>query len=181
MGTHWRKILESEYLAGADLDDGKGNHVPITVTIKEARREDVLEPGTSRKEQCLVIHFQEKIKPMICNVTNAKAISKATRSQYIEGWQGKRITIKTERVKAFGEVWDALRVDPKPPAAVISNKPVCADCGKLVADYQGVTAAQIAAATAKKYGKPLCYDCSLVIKNQNDPLGGGGDQIAINT
>ena len=181
MSTHWRKILESEYLAGADLDDGKGNHVPITVTIKEARREDVLEPGTSRKEQCLVLHFQEKIKPMICNVTNAKAISKVTRTDYIENWQGKRITIKTERVKAFGEVWDALRVDTKPPIATVNNQLICADCGEPIKAYQGVSAEVLANATLKKYSRQLCYECSTIAKSQNDPLGVGGDQVAINT
>jgi len=179
MSTHWRKILESEYLAGADLDDGKGKHVPIIATIKQAKREEVLEPGTSRKEQCLVLYFREKIKPMICNVTNAKAVSKATGSQYIEGWEGKRVTIKTERVKAFGEIWDALRIEPKPPVVAVNNQLICADCGESIKEYRGVTAEVLAAATLKKYNRQLCYKCSTVAKSQHDPIS-GGDQIAIN-
>lgn len=179
MSTHWRKILESEYLSAADLDDGTGKFVPIYPTIKFARSEDVLEPGTSKKEQCLVAHFKENYKPMIVNVTNAKAISKSTGSQYIEGWANKRIGIGTAKVKAFGEIWDALRVDQKPPPAS-GNQMICADCGEPIKDYQGVTAAQLSAATAKKYGRSLCYDCSAKIRAQNDPLAGGGEQIAIN-
>jgi len=32
--THWRRIVESDYLAGADLDDGNGKHVEIVVTTE---------------------------------------------------------------------------------------------------------------------------------------------------
>ena len=180
MSTHWRTILTSEYLAGADLDDGNGKFNPIVATIRNAKKEEILEPGTSKKEQCLVLYFQEKIKPMICNVTNAKAVSKATGSQYIEAWQGKRVTIKTERVKAFGEVWDALRIEPKPPVVAVNNNLICADCGEPIKAYQGVSADVLAAATLKKYERQLCYKCSTIAKSQHDPIS-GGDQFAINT
>lgn len=37
---------------------------------------------------------------------------------------------------------------------------VCADCGNEITEYQGQPAAKIAQATAKKYGKPICMNCS---------------------
>ena len=37
---------------------------------------------------------------------------------------------------------------------------VCADCGGEVKAYQGQPAEKIAQATAKKYGKPICMECS---------------------
>lgn len=168
MSTHWRKILESDYLAGSDLDDGKGNFKPIVATIKNARREEILEPATAKKEVCLVLHFCESLKPMICNVTNAKVISKVTGSVYIEDWQDKRITIKTEKVKAFGEIWDALRVSPKPPE---STQPLeqkveiaCANCGGEIQSVGGIPAAKILEGTQKTYGRPLCMNCANLAK-----------------
>lgn len=160
--THWRKILESDYLAGADLDDGKGNFKPIVATIKRATEEAILEPGTSRKEKCLVLHFQEKIKPMICNVTNAKRIQKLTGSPYMEDWGGQAVQIKTERVKAFGELHNALRIDTRPPRTE-PVKPVtepCSDCGGKIEDKSGVPAQTILAGTVKSYGRALCMDCA---------------------
>lgn len=169
--THWRKIIESDYLAGADLDDGHGNHPPITVTIREVKQEMVMDPGTKKNESCLILKFAEtKWKPMICNATNAKAISKATGSDYIQDWPGKQIQIGTERVKAFGELWDALRVKPFAPkqsAAVTAPAPVCADCQQIISDYEGVSGTRIAAATSQKYGRPLCVSCADKLKKKD--------------
>lgn len=163
--THWRKIVESDYLSGADLDDGQGNHPAIIVTIRAATREMVMDPGTKKEEPCLILKFHEsKYKPMICNATNAKAISKALGSEYIQDWPGKQIAIGTERVKAFGELWDALRirsVAPKPASAAQPvTAPPCADCKQPITDHEGAPARNIAASTNQKYGRPLCFDCA---------------------
>lgn len=161
--THWRKIVESDYLAGADLDDGHGNHPAITVTIANARPEKVMDPGTKKEESCLILKFQEpQYKPMICNATNAKAISKATGSEYIQDWGGRQITIGTEKVRAFGEIWDALRVKPfaPKPATTAQTAQPCADCKLPIQDSRGVTASTIAAGTMKAYGRPLCISCA---------------------
>ena len=169
MSTHWRKILESEYLAGADLDDGNGKFRNIVATIKTAKREEILEPGTSKKESCLVLHFSESIKPMICNVTNAKNVTKATGTAYIEEWSGKQITIKTEKVKAFGELWDALRIVPYPPKQTKTAPPVlvpCADCKANIVSVNGVPAETIIAGTQKSYGRPLCMACANAAKQR---------------
>lgn len=166
--THWRKILESEYLAAADLDDGNGNFIPRVFTIKSASQEKVREVGTNKEELCLLLHFSDHKKPMICNVTNAKVISKVAGSPYIEEWAGKRITIGTEKVKAFGELWDALRVKttaPKPTtAAPVQTIPLCSDCGQEITAHEGAAASRISAATSEKYGRPLCFDCSVKAK-----------------
>lgn len=37
---------------------------------------------------------------------------------------------------------------------------VCHDCGNAISDYQGQPASKIAIATKKKYGVPICMDCS---------------------
>jgi hypothetical protein len=47
---------------------------------------------------------------MILNSTNIKTICKALSSPFIEDWVGKNIEITVNRIKAFGEMHDALRV-----------------------------------------------------------------------
>jgi hypothetical protein len=63
-----------------------------------------------KKEECTVVHFSEAYKPMIMNVTNQKMISKLADSPYIEQWVGKQFKLVVVKIKAFGEVVDALRV-----------------------------------------------------------------------
>jgi hypothetical protein len=58
----------------------------------------------------MVVHFQEKQKPMILNRTNAKTISKVYGTPLIEDWAGKKIRIYAELVDAFGEQVEALRI-----------------------------------------------------------------------
>lgn len=103
--THWREILQTNYLGAHDL---KGKEP--TVTIKEAKREDVFCPESGKNETRLVVTFQNAKKPWIVNVTNNKRIEKLVGSPFLEDWAGKQITLTTEKVKAFGEVRDAVRV-----------------------------------------------------------------------
>lgn len=174
--THWRKIIESEYLAGADLDDGQGNHKDIILTIRDAKREKVRDIATGKDDICLVLHFVERSKPMICNVTNAKAISKVAKTDYIEDWAGVRIQIGTEKVKAFGEIWDALRVRPYiKEHTQQQTTPVCSDCKAEIPAHEGIPGSKIAATTLQKYGRPLCFDCAQIVRQAAE---GGADVVA---
>ena len=84
--THWRKYLNTDYLGGFDLDDGKGGFKEITATIKKAINEIVKEPATGKNKEVLTIHFEENVKPMILNVSNSKTLQKLSGSKYIENW-----------------------------------------------------------------------------------------------
>lgn len=155
--THWRKIITTNYLGGFDLDDGKGGYREITATIKNAVREKVKDQTGSESTE-LVLHFQENLKPMILNVTNTKTIEFLSGSAYIEDWSGLQIMIGTDKVNAFGEIHNALRIRRK---KVKSDKKAvtCTDCEKTVPDRQGVKGTVIAEAYKEKYGVPLCFDC----------------------
>ena len=59
---------------------------------------------------------------MVLNITNMKAITLAHGSPYIEDWVGKSVSVHVEQVKAFGDIWDALRINTKAP--VKSDTPV---------------------------------------------------------
>ena len=57
---------------------------------------------------------------MLLNSTNCKVLSRLTGSPYIEDWTGVEFTVGVEKVKAFGELHDALRIRPVTAA---SKKP----------------------------------------------------------
>ena len=155
--THYRKLMNPEYLGAYSLEDGKD----IVLTIDYIKVETVT--GTDgKKEDLPVCHWKEPEKSMILNATNMKMIAKVLNSNFVEDWSGKKVQIGTEKVRAFGDVVDALRIRRYAPkqTATASTELVCADCGKPITDAYGMSAAQVADSTSKKYGRPLCADCA---------------------
>lgn len=163
--THWKKLHNPDYLGAYALDPGKD----LIVTIKSAGNEIVTGPD-GKKEECMVMHFVEQVKPMIVNSTNAKTIAKLFKTPYIEDWQGKKIQLFIDKVKAFGEVVEALRVRPKPPTEQAEPKTTCDDCGGIIQGMANMTATQMATYTKSKYGKALCSNCAT---SENQKLKGG--------
>lgn len=155
--THYRKLMNPEYLGAYSLEDGKD----IVLTIDYIKVETVT--GTDgKKEDLPVCHWKEPEKSMILNATNMKMIAKVLNSNFVEDWSGKKVQIGTEKVRAFGDVVDALRIRRYAPkqTATANTELVCADCGKPITDAYGMSAAQVADSTSKKYGRPLCADCA---------------------
>ena len=163
--THWKKMVNMDYLGTYSLDDGKD----MTLTIEYVRQE-VVTGANGRKEQCMVAHFKDNVKPMILNRTNAKTITKVTGSPYIEDWAGKRITLYADTTRFGGDIVECLRVRPyEPPAAqrstqkqaaAASSDLVCENCGQPITAAYGKTAAEVAVSTKAKYGKQLCAACA---------------------
>ena len=150
--THWKKLTNPDYLGAYALDDGKD----VILTISYVREEKVT-GSDGKKDDCVVCHFSERVKPMILNSTNMKTITKLFGTPYIEDWSGRRIQIGIEKVKAFGDVVDALRVRKFIPA---ENVPKCESCGGEIQPRGNNSAEQIAAYTKKKYGQALCSACA---------------------
>lgn len=151
--THWKKLTNPLYLGSYSIEDGKD----LILTISDVREEQVV-GADGKKEDCTVCYFSDADKPMILNSTNAKMISKVLGTPYIEEWRGHKIQIGIERVKAFGDVVDALRVRKTAPKELAPI--ACESCGKPIQPMSGMSAAQVAAYTAKKYGARLCADCA---------------------
>ena len=152
--THWKKLTNPDYLGAYSLEDGQD----IILTIANVRQETVTGPE-GKKEDCLVCYWKEAAKPMILNNTNAKMIEKLLKTPYIEQWSGNRIQIGSEKVKAFGEIVDALRVRsflPTEGAAPI----FCDQCGKEIKGGFGMSAHELAAYTRERYKKQLCSACA---------------------
>lgn len=158
--THYRKLVNPEFLGAYSLDDGKD----IVLTIDYIKVETVT--GTDgKKEDLPVCHWKENQKGMILNSTNMKMIAKVLGSNYIEDWSGKQIQIGIEKVKAFGDLVEALRVRRYAPkqkqAATASSELICEGCGQVIKAAYSLTPQQIWENTFQKYGKHYCADCGV--------------------
>lgn len=131
----------------------------IVLTIDFIRDEDVVVNG--QKETVTAIHWTDKnYAPMVANITNKKTLCKLYKTSDTEKLKGKSVAIGIERVKAFGDIHDALRIRKRIPAQASGNIPKCEQCGKELTAYGNMTAEQLAAYTKKKYGSVICADCA---------------------
>ncbi len=103
--THWKKLTNPNYIGAHDLQPGQ----EVKITIKSVSKE-LVKGSDGKEEQCVVAKLEGTQKPMILNKTNMKIISKVLDTPYIEEWSGRSIIIYGAKVKAFGEMVDALRV-----------------------------------------------------------------------
>lgn len=164
--THWREIKQTDYLGGHDLSDGKGGFKDIIVTIKKAHKKKVSDIHGDETDE-LILEFADATKPMILNVTNSRTLSKLFKSSYIEDWAGKEIQIGTQKVKAFGEMHDALRIRPFPPKKQAPTV-ACSVCGKPIAAHKGAPVETIIAKSTEELGKPTCIPCWNDIKKAQE-------------
>ena len=159
--THWKQLQNNDWIGAYALKDGQD----LTLTIDKAMQEQVT-GNNGKREMCLTVHWLEReYKPMIVNRTNAKTITKVTGSPYIEDWHGKQITLYVDTTRLGSDIVECLRIRPYAPkqtkqTATVNTELVCADCGKFITDAYGMSAAQVADSTNKKYGRPLCADCA---------------------
>ena len=117
--THWLQNPNKNYLGNWDIPENKD----LILTIDSAKWEDVKNPINGKKEQKRVIRFKEKVKPLICNQTNAKAVIKSTGCRYMEDSVGKKIALFVSVYfdKISKEDMDVVRVRSEP--VKIANKP----------------------------------------------------------
>lgn len=148
--THWKKLTNPNYLGSYAFQPGEEK----AVTIASVGQETVTNPAEpDKKESCIVAHFQQPEKPLILNKTNCKAIERLAGTPDIEKWPGVGIILCVQRVSAFGELVEAVRIRPVPPY-------VCADCGGIITGYGGKSHAEIMEHTRKTYKRQLCAECA---------------------
>lgn len=161
--THWKKLTNPAYLGAYSIEGGKD----LILTISYVREEQVV-GADGKKDNCVVCHWKEQQKPMILNSTNMKMITKLIGTPYIEQWAGHRIQIGIEKVKAFGDVVEALRVRKFLPRETAQKSIKCTECGADVSPQYGMSAEQLAAYTEKQFGKVLCAECATKLKEERD-------------
>lgn len=155
--THWRQLVNMDYLGSYALPEGND----LTLTIAKVSKELVV-GASGRKEQCMVCYWKEQnYKPMILNRTNAKTITNLCGSAYVEDWVGHRVTLYASTTRFGGDIVECLRIRPTEAAAPTQTETIfCEECGQEIKSAYNRTPAQIAESTFKKYGKKLCADCA---------------------
>ena len=148
------------YLGSWDLDELPNREAILT--IEAIRDEEVVTSG--QKEVCTVIHWTDKaFKPMIANVTNKKTLCRLYKPKDTETLKGKTVAIGIDRVKAFGDIHDALRIRHRIPQVQTKAAPKCEKCNKDITASGRMTPEQVAAYTKEKYGQCLCGECATAI------------------
>lgn len=109
--THYKKLRNPNYIGSYELMTGDAP-IELIVQIESAVKEQV--QNGDKKEEAMVVYLKDQ-KPMIVNSTNAKAITSALGSPFVEDWVGKYITLYVAKIRAFGENVDALRVKKEAP------------------------------------------------------------------
>ena len=102
--THWKKLVNPNYIGAYSLENGKDK----IVKIKKIVREIVTSEG-GKKEECTVAYLENE-KPFILNRTNSKTITKIAKSPYIEDWIGISIKLFVSTTKLKGEEVECLRI-----------------------------------------------------------------------
>ncbi len=145
------------YLGSWDLEELPGRQVVLT--ISDIKDEEIIDP-LGKGSVCTVCYWEETdFKPMILNVTNKKRICKAYKTKETEKMKGKQVIVYIDRVKAFGDIYDALRIKQEIPKSQ-SSKIKCSECGEIITPSNGMTGEQIAKYTLKKYKKVMCAKCA---------------------
>lgn len=148
----FRKYMDKNYLGSWDVPEGED----LVLTVDHCERNEVQNERGSEKK--LVMYFKEKeYKPMILNTVNSEAISEAYGSKRVEDWEGKKIAITTEKVKAFGSMKDALRIRPYKPKV---TEAFCEECGSEIERHGDYSVNKIVMMTEARYGKKLCWNCA---------------------
>ena len=145
---HWRKSFNPNYLGSYAFQPGEEK----VVTIKDTGIEEVTNQD-GKKEQCLVAHFIEPEKPLILNVTNCKSIEKIAGTPDRLQWPGVGLILCVQRVKAFGDTVEAVRIRPVKPF-------LCSVCGKVITGIGAKSHQEVRDLTLKKYGKQMCPACA---------------------
>ena len=104
--THWRKFFDYRFISAEELTKD------TTVTIKEITQDTAF--NGKEKETVTVLKFEKTDKGMVLNKTNAKAIATTLGTPDTEKWIGKQITLTSQKVNAFGQRVDAIRIKLNP-------------------------------------------------------------------
>lgn len=100
------QFYPSKYLKGTDIE-GRN----VTVTISKVTEETM---GFGENEETLpVVWFEGKQKGLVLKKTNAMSIAKLYGKETNE-WSGKRITLTTRKMRAFGDMQTVIVVLPPP-------------------------------------------------------------------
>ena len=147
------------FLGGWTFEDGDR-----TLTIKSVAEEEMYDSETQGKKKALALRFEELELPMVLNVTNAETIAAVVGSDRFADWIGHKIIVGSSRVKAFGKIYDAIRVRPDKPDDM---EYICEDCGSVIRAAAGKQPSQLAEISKRNTGRVLCLNCMKKAKEES--------------
>jgi hypothetical protein len=114
--THYRKVMKSDHLGIADLEDLIEEGKKLIFTVKEVKQEYGVSVAGKRGD-FNIAYFVEKIKPLVLNSTNAKQLkSFSNNSPFVEDWKNVLVELYIdENVKMKGEIVGGVRIKPIQP------------------------------------------------------------------
>jgi len=118
--THWRQLVTSNWLRGADLDENQD----VILTVKSIEYSN---PGKNSgiDELLLIIKWVEpNWKPYgTQTVENLKALGKVYGSDNPNDWKaGQKLALYQKVIRAFGETGPAVRIRETPPKFVSEDQ-----------------------------------------------------------
>lgn len=149
-----RSLYEKDFLGQWDVADQE-----MILTIAGVTQEEVADPTTHKKKKKVCLTFKETDKKMVLNATNREIIAKELLKTYdYTKWNGHQIQLYKDPKVRFGKTEvGGLRIRPFLPNE--QEEIFCEECGEKIESAYGMTPAQIAAMTKKKYGQVLCPAC----------------------
>ena len=148
-----RSLYEKEFLGQWDVADQD-----LIYTIDGAMKEEVMDPKTHKPKNKVCLAFKETDKKMVLNATNREIVAKLMSTYDYTEWIGKRIQLYKDPKVRFGrDEVGGLRIRTFLPDE--QEEIFCEECGTKIEPAYGMTPAQIAATTKKKYGQALCPAC----------------------
>lgn len=146
----WVKIVDPNFIS-AELIGTEG--AEMVVTIKDIDYAECFDDATKKKVQKQAVFFEET-KPLVLNKTNAKALKKlfSPNSDNPKDCVGNKVTLKVEKIKAFGQQVDAIRIKEY-------SETICEDCGKPITPGSGKTVAELVEISKRNTGRALCIKC----------------------
>lgn len=121
--THYRKVMKSDHLGVADLEEFIEEKRPLVFTIKHVKQEfNVSVAG--RKGNFNIAYFEEPIKPLVLNSTNGKTVSSFNNnSPWIEDWAGTEVELYIDpNVTLMKETTGGIRIRKAKPK--VKTKPL---------------------------------------------------------
>lgn len=108
--THWKKLTDPNYIGAHDFQPNQ--ELTLTIEKVEDKLLKLFNGSKEEEKHCTLLTFKESKtkKPLILNKVNAKIISKNLETPYVEQWVGKSITLYVAKIRAFGEMTEAVRV-----------------------------------------------------------------------
>ena len=140
--THYRNVYKSDHLGSADLEDFIEQKKPLIFTIKEVKQERGVSVA-GKKMDANIAYFNEPIKPLVLNATNAKIVRTFASSGFVEDW--KNIVVELyidENVKMKGETVSGVRIKTVQPKL---QKPLFTEANFEKAKQKNATIEQIKA------------------------------------